>query len=164
MPSAESFIGRSGLHLPCFNLRRINSTLSGLHAVIIRSYHASMTGLLTIEAQERASGEPSTLPSSHHMLSQQSSELDYEIAQQLVQHSQEARDGSRGDIITSAKDIGVSPTSVIDGTCNGDTITRDDEHEIRKRQSPPRSPLQDRPREGQYAPLTNAPAMGQVCR
>ena len=123
-----------------------------------------MTGLVTPDAQERVSRGISTLPSSHHVLSQQSSELDYEIAQQLVQHSQEARDGSRGDIITSAKDTRASPTPGINGTNNDeDTITTDHEHDMQKRRSPPRSSLQDRSRE-QYAPLTNAPAMGQVCR
>lgn len=124
-----------------------------------------MTGLVSTEAQERVSLGASTLASSHLMLSQQSSELDYEIAQQLVQHSQEARDGSRGSFITSVNDLRASPTAAIDETDNnGGPITNDHEHEVQKRQSPPRSPLQDRPREGQYAPLTNAPAMGQVCR
>lgn len=121
--------------------------------------------MVTIKAQKRVSEGPSTLPSSHHMLSHQSSELDYEIAQQLVQHSQEARDGSRGDIPTSAKNIGASPTPADDGTnTKEDTITEDHELEIRKRRSPSPSPLQDRPREGQYASLTSGPAMGQVCR
>lgn len=124
-----------------------------------------MAGLITVEAEQRLSLGASSLASSHHMLSQQSSELDYEIAQQLVQHSQEARDGSRGDILTSVKDLGASPTAVLDGAnINGDSIANDHEQESQKRQSPPRSPLQDRPREGQYAPLTSAPAMGQVCR
>lgn len=136
-----------------------------LYAVRNRTYNASMTGLIMIQAQERVSRGASALPSSHHMLSQQSSELDYEIAQQLVQHSQEARDGSRGDIITSNKDFGASSNPVIDGTnVHGDMITEHDDRGFQKTQSPPRSPMQDRPRDGQYAPLTNAPAMGQVCR
>lgn len=124
-----------------------------------------MTGPLSIEGQERVPLGASALASSHLMLSQQSSELDYEIAQQLVQHSQEARDGSRGSFITSVNDLRASPTAAIDETDNnGDPTTNDHEHEVQKRQSPPRSPSQDRPREGQYAPLTSAPAMGQVCR
>lgn len=136
-----------------------------VYAVGNRSYDASMTDLITIEAEQRVLLGASTLASSHHMLSQQSSELDYEIAQQLVQHSQEARDGSRGDLTTSVKDLGATPTALIDGTnIDRDSITSDHEHEIQKGQSPSRSPLQDRPREGQYAPLTSAPAMGQVCR
>ncbi|KAL8771604.1 MAG: hypothetical protein Q9209_003047 [Squamulea sp. 1 TL-2023] len=102
---------------------------------------------------------PSSLP--HVQRTRQSSEIDYEIAHQLIQHAQ-GRDDVQGTNNTTAANTskplengdlhGHPPTDKI--IANGKS-----QHERDSR----RSLSQDQMSESQYAPLKNPPAMGQVC-
>ncbi|KAL8807910.1 MAG: hypothetical protein Q9182_000376 [Xanthomendoza sp. 2 TL-2023] len=94
--------------------------------------------------------------------SRQSSDIEYEIAQQLIQHAQ-----GRGD----SNDLG-STRSASETGPQDDLESRGAPHihqtlgngKPQSERDSRRSPSQDRSSESQYAPLKNPPAMGQVCR
>ena len=96
-------------------------------------------------------------------LSRQSSEVDYEIAEQLIQHAQGRRDGSGNDVASIASDRKTSPDFTSgDGGQKGDR--RAEDSKSRSRQDNRRSSSQERQPEEKYAPINIPVAMGQVCR
>ncbi|KAL8780822.1 MAG: hypothetical protein Q9213_006295 [Squamulea squamosa] len=102
---------------------------------------------------------PLNLP--HIQRTPQSSDIDYEIAHQLIQHAQgrgDSNDPNNTTALNISKPLengdvqGHPPTDKI--ITNGKSqYERDSRH----------SPSQDQMSESQYAPLKNPPAMGQVC-
>ena len=139
---------------------------------------AKMTSLLSVEEQETGSLGPSTSPldhhhhhhhhhqhhqQPHHQTSIQSSEVEYEIAQQLVQHSQGDRDGSGEIMVGSSQERRPSTDFVVAATSPKEDYRATDKklpdgYDVR------RTPSQERPPESHYAPISIPPASGQMCR
>ena len=122
-----------------------------------------MSGVLLGEAQEGMSQEPSTSPRSHPRL-QPSPEHEYEVAPQLIEHSNGGRavferglsSSSRLERDALASNLGTSP--------NRDGLSRTG-FDDRQRQSPSSQIVsEDRTSDGPYGPLSNPPAAGQICR
>ena len=110
-----------------------------------------MTGLLSVEAQERSSQALSTLHRPRRLLSRQSSEVDYEAAQQLIKHSQGRRDDTGGDLS--------NPTMELSAAAKESTKSHmAEDRDLR------RSASQELLLETQYSPFHNPPGTGQVCR
>lgn len=106
-----------------------------------------------------ASQTLSSLSDTQRRLSRQSSDIDYELAQQLIQHSQGRRDTNDGGHTASANERGLAEATpshnqvhteqnAVNGKSHYDGNSR-------------RSISHDRVSESQYAPVT--PAMGQEC-
>ncbi|KAL8718801.1 MAG: hypothetical protein Q9225_004111 [Loekoesia sp. 1 TL-2023] len=101
----------------------------------------------------------SNLPDSQRTLSRQSSDIDYEIAHQLIQHAYGKSDSiEAGKPAPSNEPAAPETTAAHDHTdqrvMNGKSPSDRDSR---------RSVSQDRMSESQYAPLKNPPAMGQMC-
>ena len=122
---------------------------------------AKMIDLVPVGIHQMDSQMPSTRPDIQTG-SRHSSDIEVEIAQQLLQHARGRPDVN--DIRSST-----APTSH-DPTQNG--IIQDHLHTDKSLMNgksqyntdPRRSPSQDQMSESQYAPLKDPPAMGQVCR
>lgn len=137
---------------------------------------AKMTSLLSGEEQETAALRPSVSSYDHHrhhhhqhhqpphhQASTQSSEIEYDIAQQLIQHSQGGRDGSGESMVASSLERRSSMDFIVAATSpKEDYRVTDkkfpDRHDVR------RTPSQERPPESHYAPINIPPASGQMCR
>jgi hypothetical protein len=109
---------------------------------------------------------PQGLPTLDHPrghLSRQSSEVDYEIAEQLIQHAQGRRDVGGNDVAGIAPERKTSPDF-----SPGDRVPNDDQgvegNNSEPRQGNRRSSSQERQPEEKYAPINIPVAMGQVCR
>ncbi|KAL8870925.1 MAG: hypothetical protein Q9174_003136 [Haloplaca sp. 1 TL-2023] len=118
-----------------------------------------MTDLLPAGKQEMDSQTLSTLPDSQQRLSRQSSDIDYELAQQLIQHSQGRRDTTEISSTAQASEPGQPASTTSNSHFHDDQNATNGkgEHDANSR----RSPSHDRMSESQYAPV--APAMGQAC-
>lgn len=101
----------------------------------------------------------STLQQPYRRLSRQSSEVDYEIAEQLIQHAQGRRDGSGIDMVGTLPDFATGPTGLNEGhrAGAGDGVPQ---HTRDSRRSLSQEPLP----EAHYAPIGIPVALGQVCR
>lgn len=113
------------------------------------------------EEHQTTPRDSSNLSHSPPHLQRQSS--DFEIAQQLVQHSQAAREGN-GD---GAHDGASGPKSPADLTTDVSfpaeaQNTSEGENEQGHREG--QSPSQDRQSDLHYAPISSQPVMGQICR
>ena len=121
-----------------------------------------MTSPRLAEPLERMHQGPALSPPTH-LLSQQSSELDYAVAEQLIQHSQRARyntetehfDGSRE---RPPEDYDLSISADENGLGKLDYMSR------QQHQMSPRATSQERTLDAQYGPLSIPPALGQICR
>ncbi len=95
----------------------------------------------------------------HNFGPSQSSDVDFEAAEQLLQHSRRGResngDSTSGSVIEpeislnfsgSSEDPGLGDAPLENGNENGEPH------------------LQERHAESQYAPINNQPPLGQVCR
>ena len=105
----------------------------------------------------------STLDHPRGQLSRQSSEVDYEIAEQLIQHAQGRRDVNGNDVAGTASERKISS----DFASNGRDLHEDREiegHTSQPRQEDRRSTSQERQQEEKYGPINIPVAMGQVCR
>ena len=104
--------------------------------------------------------DSSLLHRPYHNFPGQSSEVDYEAAEQLLQHSRRGRE-SNGDGMPGST---LDPESLIDlsGGSKRDRGLGDGPAEDRTED--PESHLQERHEESQYAPISNQPGLGQVCR
>ena len=104
--------------------------------------------------------DSSLLHRPYHNFSGQSSELDFEAAEQLLQHSRRGRESNGDGMSGSALD----PESLVDppGVSRGDSGIGDGPPEDGVED--PESHLQERHEESQYAPISNQPPLGQVCR
>ena len=104
----------------------------------------------------------STLNHPRGPLSRQSSEVEYEIAEQLIQHAQGKRDGNGSDVAGTASERKASP-----GLTSGERGPAEDlggeSNNLQPRQENSRS-SQERQPEEKYGPINIPVAMGQVCR
>lgn len=111
--------------------------------------------------QEAVSQAPPNDPEFQRALSQQSSNIEYEIAHQLVQHAQSQGKYDPAEVANAASSIERRPPETAPApqpddqrATNGNQAS---DHNSR------RSTSQDRMSESQYAPLKNPPATGQLC-
>ncbi|KAL8656816.1 MAG: hypothetical protein Q9226_002532 [Calogaya cf. arnoldii] len=104
---------------------------------------------------------PSSLPHIQRTASRQSSDIDYEIAHQLVQHSQGRPDVNDFTSTATATNHKSAQNGILQGPPHRDKSLTNGKSPYDR--DPRRSPSQDRTSESQYAPLKNPPAMGQVC-
>lgn len=111
-----------------------------------------MTGLESVGDQDVSLQAHSASDHHDHHPSERSSEFEYEIAKQLIQHSQGRR---------PSPDVGGGVTER-----NGDQRSTD--HGLQPQEDNSRTSSQERPQERvsdmHYAPITAPPALGQVCR
>lgn len=105
-----------------------------------------MTGLEPVGEQDAALQDQSTSEHPDHHPSERSSEFEYEIAKQLIQHSQGGR---------PSPDVGGGITER-----NGDRRSTDQGLQPQGESS--RTSSQERVSDMHYAPIT--PVLGQVCR
>ncbi|KAL8726595.1 MAG: hypothetical protein Q9166_006630 [cf. Caloplaca sp. 2 TL-2023] len=120
-----------------------------------------MTELMVLGKQEMDPQAPSGLPQISRTLSRQSSDIEYEIAHQLIQHSQGRGDASEFGSTASASERGPTEDTIPHGLPHVDQSAINGK--LQYERGSRRSPSQDRMSESQYAPLKNPPAMGQVC-
>ena len=122
-------------------------------------YDATMTDLLPAGKQDMDPQTLSSLPDSQQRLSRQSSDIDYELAQQLIQHSQGRRDTTEISSTAQASEPGQHELTTSNSHFHNDQNATNGkgEHDANSR----RSVSHDRMSESQYAPV--APAMGQAC-
>lgn len=105
----------------------------------------------------------STLDHPRVQLSRQSSEVDYEIAEQLIQHAQGRRDGNGNDVAGTAPESNTLPDFTSgDRGLSGDQAG--ESNNSQPRQGNRRSSSQERQPEEKYDPISIPVAMGQVCR
>lgn len=120
-----------------------------------------MTSPRFAEPPERMHPGPALSPPTH-LLSQQSSDLDYAVAKQLIQHSQRARYNTETEHLDSGRDRPPEDYELSSRDENGlgklDYVSR------QQRQMSPRTTSQERSLDAQYSPLSNPPASGQMCR
>lgn len=104
--------------------------------------------------------ETSLLHQQYHKLPGQSSEVDFEAAEQLLQHARRGRE-SNGD---SIPDSALEPEASTDlPGANGDRGGLED-GALENGNDNAESPPQERHEESQYAPISNQPPLGQICR
>ena len=88
------------------------------------------------------------------------SDVDFEAAEQLLQHSRRGREGNGDAVSASAIDLEASTTNY--ARSGGDRGLEDDPLENGSENGD--FHLQDRLADSQYAPINNQPLLGQVCR
>jgi hypothetical protein len=110
-----------------------------------------MTGLESAGEQDAALQGPSQSEQHEHHPSERSSEFEYEIAKQLIQHSQGRR---------ASPDGGGAGAGVPER--NGDHRSID--QGLRSQEENSRTSSQERVSDAPYAPITVPPALGQICR
>ncbi|KAI4273664.1 MAG: hypothetical protein L6R38_006293, partial [Xanthoria sp. 2 TBL-2021] len=120
-----------------------------------------MIDLMPVGKQHMDTQMPSSLPHIQRAVSRQSSNIEYEVAHQLVQHAQGRADVNDFSTTTIETNHKPAQNGIFQGhphinksLTNGKSQYNGDSR---------RSPSQDRTSESQYAPLKNPPAMGQVC-
>ena len=122
-----------------------------------------MTALTSLGEQEATAQSLLATQHDDHQLSRRSSEVEYEIAEQLIQHSQQRRDCNGANAISSDKDRRpsldlIAAVTALDGQQGVSGHNYPPIHEARGK------PPHDRPQESQYSPTNVPPAMGQICR
>ena len=103
--------------------------------------------------------DTSILPQQYHHFSRQSSDVDFEAAEQLLQHSRSGRE-SHGDNI-SGSGLVPDPSTEFSGS-SGDRELRDGPFENGDESGG--THLHERHADSQCAPISNQPSLGQVCR
>ncbi|KAL8995084.1 MAG: hypothetical protein Q9169_005120 [Polycauliona sp. 2 TL-2023] len=102
-----------------------------------------------------------SLPHIQRTVSRQSSDVEYEIAHQLVQHAQGRADGNDFKSTTTPTEHDPAQNGTIPSHSHIDKSSANGKSQYSRDSR--RSPSQDRMSESQYAPLKNPPAMGQIC-
>ncbi|KAI4177594.1 MAG: hypothetical protein LQ348_005796 [Seirophora lacunosa] len=118
-----------------------------------------MIDFSSVGKQEMESQAPSNPPESQQALSRQSSEIDYEIAHQLIQHAYGKFDANEPVGTAATSEAAPPDPAPSRQPANQRAMNGHSSHERDAR----RSTSQDRVSESQYAPMKNPPAMGQVC-
>jgi hypothetical protein len=124
---------------------------------------AKMTDLESVGEQDAAYQEHPTPEHHDHHPSERSSEFEYEIAKQLIQHSQGGRETSGLKMVgahderSPSLDFGVAVPER-----NGDHRPTDPSVQPQEENSCTIS--QERISDTHYAPITIPPALGQICR
>ena len=93
----------------------------------------------------------------------QSSDIDYEIAHQLIQHAQGKSDPNEANTNTPPTEPEPPDGSTSQYHTDQRATQRATNGKLPPNQDTRRSISQDRMSESQYAPLKNPPAMGQMC-
>ncbi|KAL8672653.1 MAG: hypothetical protein Q9168_002894 [Polycauliona sp. 1 TL-2023] len=101
----------------------------------------------------------SSLPHVQRTISRQSSDIEYEIAHQLVQHAQGRADVNDYKSTTTSTEHKSTQNGISQSHPHLDKSITNGKSQYNR--EPRRSPSQDRMSESQYAPLKNPPAMGQ---
>ena len=105
------------------------------------------------------SQDTSILNQQYHNFPRQSSDVDFEAAEQLLQHSRIGResngDGMSASALEPEASVDLSGSSGDRGSGDGPLDNGNENGE---------SHLQDRHAESQYPPINNPPPLGQVCR
>lgn len=117
-------------------------------AVSPQSEDANMTGLESVGEPDAALQGQSTSEHPDHHPSERSSEFEYEIAKQLIQHSQGRRP---------------SP-DVAGGLAERNGDHRPTDQGLQPPEENGRTSSQEHVSDMHYAPITVPPALGQVCR
>lgn len=103
--------------------------------------------------------DTSVLQEQYHRFPGRSSDVDFEAAEQLLQHSRRGRESNGDSISSSAVEPEVSTNSAGSngerGLGNGPFENGNENGE---------SHLQERHADAQYAPINNPPPQGQACR
>jgi len=106
--------------------------------------------------------EPHVSHQSQRYLSGHSSDIEFEAAEQLLQHSREAREGNGDSMAVVAEHRTLPDFATNFGMLNEDPGFGDDlfdhRHELAQNSS------QDRLADAQHCPIIDPPALGQVCR
>ena len=103
--------------------------------------------------------DTSILHQQYHHFSGPSSDVDFEAAEQLLQHSRKGRDSNGEAMVGPPLE---SETSIEFSGSTGDQVLG--ERPLDNGYENGEHRLQDRHAESQYAPMHNQPPMGQVCR
>lgn len=103
--------------------------------------------------------EDTSILHQQYQISSQSSDVDFEAAEQLLQHSRSGRE-SNGDS-TAGSTLKPEASTEFGGT-SGDRGLEDGLFENGNENE--ESDLQEPHADSQYAPITNQPSLGQVCR
>ena len=103
--------------------------------------------------------DSSLLHQQYHSFPGQSSDVDFEAAEQLLQHSRRGRE-SNGD---SMPESALEPEASINLPGRSADQVLEDGH-LENGNENAESHLQERLEESQYAPMSNQPPLGQVCR
>ena len=91
----------------------------------------------------------------------QSSDVDFEAAEQLLQHSRRGRESNGESMPGSA----LEPETIMDlPESGGDREIEDEFVENGNEHEHGGSGVQERRDESQYAPINNQPPLGQICR
>ncbi|KAL8713041.1 MAG: hypothetical protein Q9220_002901 [cf. Caloplaca sp. 1 TL-2023] len=120
-----------------------------------------MTDVMSMGKQESDLPTSKGPPDSRSRISRQSSDIDYELAQQLLQHSQGRRDTNEYGTVNTENEHLSAETAASHSTpsTNHNAIAHASQYDEQSR----RSISQDRMSESQYAPIKNPPATGQMC-
>ena len=120
-----------------------------------------MTGLRVVEGEGR-DGQGPGLDTSLRSLSQQASAIEYDAAQQLVQHAQEGRLKRTADLAT-LQNYGNSGGFY--QLVNADQRERTKaEYDLSQQEHSSQGVSPESTTDTQYPPVSNSPAMGQMCR
>ncbi|KAL8953428.1 MAG: hypothetical protein Q9222_000741 [Ikaeria aurantiellina] len=120
-----------------------------------------MTDVMPIGKHERDLPTSTDPPDSRSRVSRQSSEIDRELAHQLLRHSQGGRDTNENGKVTTENENRSAETAGSHSApfTNHNAIKDRPQYDEQSR----RSISQDRMSESQYAPIKNPPATGQMC-
>ena len=121
-----------------------------------------MTGLDAVGTQENMPHIPSA-SSFSQASSPQASELDYDVARQLIEHSQGGRLKTDTAVQNSAQNEKDSRFRRWDSVETSENVGTEYGQRQQTR-SPSQTIAQEAGPDAQYRPMVNPPAMGQVCR
>ena len=121
-----------------------------------------MTGLDAAGTQENMPHIPSA-SSFSHASARQASELDYDVARQLIQHSRKGRPKTNSAIQNSTQNENDSWFQRWDSVETNENIGTEYGQRQQTR-SPSQTVVQEAGSDAQCRPSANPPAIGQVCR
>ena len=124
-----------------------------------------MLALPSVKSLEKMNPATAASPQPHS-LSRQSSDVDYAIAEQLIQHSQRARHNSELDAQDSGRgrfENSDDPEHPKSTTSNGLGKVIRNPHQERQSSLQPTS-QENLHSDGQYDPMANSLTLGQICR
>ena len=107
-------------------------------------------------SQEHSLERQSTLNSSG-----QATGVDFEVAESLLQHSRGGRNGAGENMPIATQDYSTQFSQSNEDFRVGDGMS---EHEHEHGDGERQTSSQERQSDAQYAPISNPPAFGQVCR
>ncbi|KAL8918144.1 MAG: hypothetical protein Q9172_005547 [Xanthocarpia lactea] len=115
---------------------------------------------MSVGKQQMDPQAPANLPHIQRTVSRQSSDIEYEIAHQLIQHAQGRGDVNDFSTTTTTTSDKATENGGLQGHPNTDKGLNNGKSQYDRDSR--RSPSQDQMSESQYAPLNNPPALGQA--